>query len=146
MQFNIPWHVEKKRINYLESFMGRTLRNRHVSIIHRVQQAIISDLTRCQPMVSTLSSLSCFSLHSTLPGSVFTAHAIHKFIKHERRCVWTGPSPRRGNFIEEGVCVCGGGGEKARGGRFPAYFLLPLYPSPVYFILEIPLRGTQNQI
>ena len=139
MQFNIPWHVEKKRINYLESFMGRTLRNRHVSIIHRVQQAIISDLTRCQPMVSTLPSLSCFSLHSTLPGSVFTAYAIHKFIKHERRCVWTDPSPRRGNFIEEGV---GGGGEESARGRFPAYFLLPLYPCPVYFILEIPVEAS----
>ena len=137
MQFNIPWHVEKKRINSLESFMGRTLRNRHVSIIHRVQQSIISDLTRCQPMVSTHPSLSFLSLHSTLPGSVFTVYAIHKFIKHERRCVWTDPSPRRGNFIEEGE-----GGEKARGGRFSAYFLLPLYPCPVYFTLEIPVEAS----
>ena len=125
--------LEKKRINSLESFMGRTLRNRHVSIIHRVQQSIISDLTRCQPMIS-LPSLSFFSLFFTLPGSVFTAYAIHKFITHEKRCVWTDPSPRRGNFIEEGV---GGGG-----GRFPAYFLLPLYPSPVYFILEIPVEAS----
>ena len=31
----------------------------------------------------------------------------------------------------------GGGGEKGRGGRFLAHFLLPLYPCPVYFILEI---------
>ena len=35
----------------------------------------------------------------------------------------------------------GGGGEKARGGRFPAYFLLPLYPCPVYIILEIPVEA-----
>ena len=113
--------------------MGRTLRNRHVSIIHRVQQSIISDLTRCQPMASTLPPLSFFSLHSTLPGSVFTAYAIHKFIKHERRC--------RGNFIEEGV---GGGGEKLRGGRFSAYFLLPLYPCAVSFILEIPVEASMG--
>ena len=111
--------------------MGRTLRNRHVSIIHRVQQSIISDLTRCQPMASTLPPLSFFSLHSTLPGSVFTTYAIHKFIKHERRC--------RGNFIEEGV---EGGGEKPRGGRFSAYFLLPLYPCAVSFILEIPVEAS----
>ena len=109
--------------------MGRTLRNRHVSIIHRVQQSINSDLTRCQPMIS-LPSLSFFSLFFTLPGSVFTAYAIHKFIKHERRC--------RGNFIEEGV----GGGEKPRGGRFSAYFLLPLYPCAVSFILEIPVEAS----
>ena len=136
MQFNIPWHVEKKRINSLERFKGRTLRNRHVSIIHRVQQSIISDPTRCQRIVSTLPSLSFFSFHFTLPGSVFTAYAIHKFIKHERRCVWTDPSPRRGNFIEEGV----GGGESARG-RFPAYFLLPLYPCPVFFVLKVPVEA-----
>ena len=141
MQFNIPRHVEKKRIKFLESFMGRTLRKRHVPIVHHVQQSVISDLARCQPIVSTLPSLSFFSLHSTLPGRVFTAYAIHKFIKHERRCVWTDPSPRRGNFIEEGV----GGGDKARGGRFPAYFLLPLYPCPVYFTLEIPVEAsTEN--
>ena len=95
MQFNIPRHVEKKRIKFLESFMGRTLRKRHVPIVHHVQQSVISDLARCQPIVSTLPSLSFFSLHSTLPGRVFTAYAIHKFIKHERRCVWTDPSPRR---------------------------------------------------
>ena len=105
MQFNIPWHVEKKRIDSLESFMGRTLRNGHVFIIHCVQQSIISDLTRCQPMFSTLPSLSFFSLHSILPRK-------------------------------------GGGREKARGGRFPAYFLLPLYPCPVYFILEIPVEAS----
>ena len=130
MQFNIPWHVEKKRIDSLESFMGRTLRNRHVSIIHRVQQSIISDLTRCQPMIS-LPSLSFFSLHFTLPGSVFTAYAIHKFITHERRCVWTDPSPRRGNFIEEGV---GGGGEKARGGgTISRLFSPPITPVSCLF-------------
>ena len=131
MQFKIPWHVEKKRINYLESFMGRTLRNRHVSIIHRVQQAIISDLTRCQPMVSTLPSLSCFSLHSTLPGSVFTAYAIHKFIKHERRCVWTDPSPRRGNFIEK--AVGGGGGGRKRAGTISRLFSPPIIPVSCLF-------------
>ena len=145
MQFNIPWHVEKKRIDSLESFMGRTLRNRHVSIIHRVQQSIISDLTRCQPMVSTLHHLSFFSLHSTLPGSVFTAYAIHKFIEHERRSVWTDPSPRRSNFIEEGV---GGGGRKRAGYDFPPIF--SSYYTRVLFILFLkyqwkPLRGTQNQ-
>ena len=118
MQFNIPWHVEKKRIDSLESFMGRTLRNRHVSIIHRVQQSIISDLTRCQPMASTLPPLSFFSLHSTLPGSVFTAYAIHKFIKHERRC--------RGNFIVEGVG--GGGGEETAPGTISRLFSPPIIP------------------
>ena len=121
MQFNIPWHDEKKRINSLESFMGRTLRNRHVSIIHRVQQSIISDLTRCQRIVSTFPSLSFFSLHSTLPGSVFTAYAIHKFIKHERRC--------RGNIIEEGV---GGGGETARG-TISRLFSPPIIPVSCLF-------------
>ena len=103
--------------------MGRTLRNRHLSIIHRVQQSIISDLTRCQPMVSNLPSLSFFSLHSTLPGSVFTAYAIH-------------------NFIEEGV------GRKRAGGDFPPIFFS--HYTPVLFILFLkyqwkPLQGTQNQ-
>ena len=131
MQFNIPRHVEKKRIKFLESFMGRTLRKRHVPIVHHVQQSVISDLARCQPIVSTLPSLSFFSLHSTLPGRVFTAYAIHKFIKHERRCVWTDPSPRRGNFIEEGV---GGGGEKARGGgTISRLFSPPIIPVSCLF-------------
>ena len=129
MQFNIPWHVGKKIINSLDSFMGRTLRNRHVSIIHRVQQSIISDLTRCQPMVSNLPSLSFFSLHSTLPGSVFTAYAIHKFIKHERRCVWTDPSPRRGNFIEEGV----GWGRETTRGTISRLFSPPIIPVSCLF-------------
>ena len=86
---------------------------------------------------------SFFSLHSTLPGSVFTAYTIHKFIKHERRCVLTDPSPHRGNFIEEGV----GGGRKRAGDVFP-----PIFSSNytrVLFILLLkyqwkPLRGTQN--
>ena len=142
MQFNIPRHVEKKRIKFLESFMGRTLRKRHVPIVHHVQQSVISDLARCQLIVSTLPSLSFFSLHFTLPGRVFTAYAIHKFIKHERRCVWTDPSPRRGNFIEEGVGGGGVGKKRVVEGRFPAYFLLPLYPCPVYFILEIPVEAS----
>ena len=129
--------LKKKRIDSLGSFMGRTLRNRHVSIIHRVQQSIISDLTRCQPMASTLPPLSFFSLHSTLPGSVFTAYAIHKFIKHERRC--------RGNFIEEGV---GGGGRNRAGDDFPPIF--SSHYTRVLFLLFLkyqwkPLRGTQNQ-
>ena len=102
--------------------MGRTLRNRHVSIIHRVQQSIISDLTRCQPMASTLPPLSFFSLHSTLPGSVFTAYAIHKFIKHERRC--------RGNFIEEGV---GGGGRETARGTIFRLFSPPIIPVCCFF-------------
>ena len=129
MQFNIPRHVEQKRIKFLESFMGRTLRKRHVPIVHHVQQSVISDLARCQPIVSTLASLSFFSLHSTLPERVFTAYAIHKFIKHERRCVWTDPSPRRGNFIEEGV---GGRGESARG-TFSRLFSPPIIPVSCLF-------------
>ena len=36
----------------------------------------------------------------------------------------------------------GGGGEKPRGGRFPAYFLLSLYPCAVSFILEIPVEAS----
>ena len=36
----------------------------------------------------------------------------------------------------------GGGVEKAREGRFPAYFVLPLYPCPVYFTLEIPVEAS----
>ena len=59
--------------------------------------------------------------------------------KNESRCVWTDPSPRRGNFIEEG--------KKARGGQFPAYFLLP-YHTRALFILFLkyqqgPLRETE---
>ena len=48
--------------------------------------------------------------------------------KNERRCVWTGPSPRRGNFIEEGKKA------RAEGGQFSAYFLLP-YHTRALFIL-----------
>ena len=88
-------------------------------------------------MASTLPPLSFFSLHSTLPGSVFTAYAIHKFIKHERRC--------RGNFIEEGV---GGGGRNCAGDDFPPIF--SSHYTRVLFLLFLkyqwkPLRGTQNQ-
>ena len=36
----------------------------------------------------------------------------------------------------------GGGGEESARGRFPAYFLLPLYPCPVNFILEIPVEAS----
>ena len=34
-----------------------------------------------------------------------------------------------------------GGRKRVVGGRFPAYFLLPLYPCPVYFILEISVEA-----
>ena len=120
MQFNIPWH---DFIEFVEELWGE---HREIDIcsLFIVQYPIISDLTRCQPMFSTLSK------------SVFTAYAIHKFIKYERRCVWTGPSPRRGSFIEEGAGD-GGGGERAWDDFPPTYFLFPSYPGPVYFIFEI---------
>ena len=144
MQFNIPRHVEKKRIKFLGSFMGRTLRKRHVPIVHHVQQSVISDLARCQPIVSTLPSLSFFSLHSTLPGRVFTAYAIHKFIKHERCCVWTDPLLAEATLLRRGW----GGGRKRAGNVFPPIF--SSHYTRVLFISLLkyqwkPLRGTPNQ-
>ena len=51
------------------------------------------------------------------------------------------PLPAEATLLRRGW----GAGEESARGRFPAYFLLPLYPCPVYFILEIPVEAsTEN--